>query len=93
MEASASEDCLQTEHGESLVVGIGASAGGVEALEGFFSHLPAGEIDAARVVITRLARHRKSLLAEVIRRHMPLKVAIQTALEELKSGNGARLCE
>src|SRR5712671_526005 len=49
------------------IVGIGASAGGVEALEGFFRAVPA-ENGMAFVIVTHLPPDRDSLLAEIIGR-------------------------
>src|SRR5262245_26602837 len=48
-----------------LVVGLGASAGGIEALRSFFSHVPA-ERGAAYVVILHLSPDHDSKLAEVL---------------------------
>src|SRR5262245_9383325 len=48
-----------------LVVGLGASAGGIEALRSFFSHVPA-ESGAAYVVILHLSPDHDSKLAEVL---------------------------
>lgn len=45
------------------VVGIGASAGGLEALENFFSHMPP-ESGMAFVVIQHLAPRHKSIQAQ-----------------------------
>jgi two-component system CheB/CheR fusion protein len=58
------------------IVGVGASAGGVEALEGFFRGLPA-KPGLAVVVVTHLSPDRESLLHEVIARYtaMPVHVA------------------
>ena len=42
------------------IVGIGASAGGLEAIEGFFSHTPEG-IKIASVIIQHLAPEHKSM--------------------------------
>ena len=50
------------------VVGIGASAGGLRALEGFFAAMPANP-GMAFVIITHLAPDRKSLLIEILARH------------------------
>lgn len=63
-----------------LVVGIGASAGGIEALQGFFQGVPA-ELDAAFVVATHLNPDRESLLHEVLARFTsrPVTVAVQDA--------------
>ncbi len=59
------------------VVGIGASAGGVEALSRLFELLPSG-LAAAFVVVTHLPRHRDSLLPEILARltSMPVTVAV-----------------
>ncbi|AVJ33243.1 chemotaxis protein CheR [Stenotrophomonas sp. MYb57] len=55
------------------IVGIGASAGGVEALEGFFRGLPT-DIDMAFVVVTHLNPSRKTLLPEILARFTSLPV-------------------
>jgi len=49
------------------IVGIGASAGGVEALEQFFKSLPAGN-GLAFVVVTHLPPDRESMLSEILGR-------------------------
>jgi two-component system, chemotaxis family, CheB/CheR fusion protein len=55
------------------VVGIGASAGGLEALETFFSHmLPASGM--AFVVIQHLAPRHKSILGEILKKDTPMIV-------------------
>jgi two-component system CheB/CheR fusion protein len=58
------------------IVGIGASAGGVEALELLFTHMPY-DTGCAFVVVTHLAPDRHSLLPEIITRftQMPVHVA------------------
>src|SRR5262245_46941742 len=48
-----------------LVVGLGASAGGIEALRAFFAHVP-GDSGAAYVVILHLSPDHDSKLAEVL---------------------------
>jgi two-component system, chemotaxis family, CheB/CheR fusion protein len=55
------------------IVGIGASAGGVEALEQFFRAVPADN-GLAFVVITHLPHNRESMLSEILGRatRMPL---------------------
>jgi two-component system CheB/CheR fusion protein len=55
------------------IVGIGASAGGIEALEGFFCGLPS-DPGFATVVVTHLGPDRESLLHEVIARLTPMPV-------------------
>jgi len=49
------------------IVGIGASAGGVEALEQFFKSVPAGN-GLAFVVVTHLPPDRESMLSEILGR-------------------------
>jgi len=57
------------------IVGIGASAGGVEALEGFFRGLP-DRPGMGFVVITHLSPDRESLLHEIIARYTSLAVQV-----------------
>jgi two-component system CheB/CheR fusion protein len=52
-------------NGNFLVVGLGASAGGVQALRDFFSHVPA-QTGMAYVVILHLSPDHDSQLAEVL---------------------------
>ncbi|MFM2055932.1 MAG: hypothetical protein RLY71_317 [Pseudomonadota bacterium] len=58
------------------VVGIGASAGGLEALELLFANIP-HDTGMAFVVVQHLAPDFKSLMDELLRRHttMPVRVA------------------
>jgi len=58
------------------IVGIGASAGGVEALEGLFRAMPA-DSGIAFVVVTHLAPKRESMLPEILARdtRMPVLTA------------------
>jgi two-component system CheB/CheR fusion protein len=57
------------------IVGIGASAGGVEALEGFFRGLPENP-GVALVIVTHLSPSRESQLPEIIRRYTSLSLHI-----------------
>jgi two-component system, chemotaxis family, CheB/CheR fusion protein len=58
------------------IVGVGASAGGVEALEHLFKVMPS-DPGIAFVVVTHLAPKRESMLPEILARdtRMPVKVA------------------
>jgi two-component system, chemotaxis family, CheB/CheR fusion protein len=57
------------------IVGIGASAGGLAALEAFFSAMPAhADPGMAFVVVQHLAPDHKSLLADLIRRRTRMQV-------------------
>lgn len=55
------------------LIAIGASAGGLKALQVFFSHMPMGE-KMALVVITHLDRTHFSMLPELLQKVTKLKV-------------------
>ena len=55
------------------IIGMGASAGGVEALSTLFRHLPS-HLPAAFIVVTHLAPDRPSSLAEILGRCTPMSV-------------------
>ena len=63
---------------KGLIVGIGASAGGLEAFKAFFSHMPADSA-LAFVLVQHLAPDHPSLLAELVGRSttMPVLEAAQ----------------
>lgn len=65
------------------IVGVGASAGGVEALEGFFQGVPP-QPGLAFIVVTHLSPDRDSLLHEIIARCTDLTVAVAAADVEVK---------
>jgi two-component system CheB/CheR fusion protein len=67
------------------VVGIGASAGGLEALERFFDHVPS-DSQVAWIVVQHLSPDHKSLMAEILGKRTRLVVAEVTDGEELKPG-------
>jgi two-component system, chemotaxis family, CheB/CheR fusion protein len=57
------------------IVGIGASAGGLEAFEAFFSGMPKdAEPGMAFVLVQHLAPDHKSMLVDLIRRYTPMPV-------------------
>ena len=58
---------------DHFIVGIGASAGGLEAINEFFDNMPASP-DCSFVVIQHLSPDHKSLLAEIITRHTKMRV-------------------
>ena len=60
-----------------LVVGIGGSAGALEALEAFFSHVPA-DSGLAYLVVQHLSPDYKSLMVELLSRHAKVPVAQAT---------------
>jgi len=57
------------------IVGIGASAGGLEALEGFFSHVPP-KPNIAFVVIQHLAPKHKSVMDSLLKRRTQMDVLV-----------------
>ncbi len=58
---------------KGYVVAIGASAGGLDALERFFQDLP-GHTGAAYVVIQHLSPDHKSMMVNLLGRHTPMPV-------------------
>lgn len=66
------------------IVGIGASAGGLEALEQFFSHMPADN-GMAFIVIQHQDPEQPSLLSEILQRYTEMPVT-----EIAKAGTDAR---
>lgn len=69
-----------------LVVGLGASAGGLEALEEFFEEIP-GDAKMAFVVVTHLARGAVSMLPEIIGRHSRMPVVRVEEGTEIEPGH------
>jgi two-component system CheB/CheR fusion protein len=66
-----------------LIVGIGASAGGVDALQQLFAHLP-DDTGMSFLVVTHLPADRKSHLAEILRRHTEMDVAMVEGDTEIR---------
>jgi two-component system, chemotaxis family, CheB/CheR fusion protein len=58
---------------ELFIVGIGASAGGLEALERLFKSMPP-KTGAAFIVIQHLSPDFKSLMDELLARHTPMRI-------------------
>jgi two-component system CheB/CheR fusion protein len=58
---------------ELFCVGIGASAGGLEAIETFFTHLPE-KPDLAFVIVQHLSPDYKSLMGELLSRYTKLSI-------------------
>lgn len=71
---------------EFPIVGVGASAGGVEALEGFFRGIPPAP-GVAFVVVTHLSPSRESHLSEVVSRYtsLPVLTAVDNQQIEINS--------
>ncbi|MDB4998061.1 MAG: hypothetical protein JWM74_5493, partial [Myxococcaceae bacterium] len=64
---------VSQERSTPYVVGIGASAGGLEALEAFFDNVPL-PCGMAFVVIQHLSPDFKSLMDELLARHTDLPI-------------------
>jgi two-component system, chemotaxis family, protein-glutamate methylesterase/glutaminase len=67
------------------LVGVGASAGGHEALQEFFKMIPS-DLPAAFVVITHLLRDYKSQLTSIVTRFTKLKVSSITGIVHPRAG-------
>src|SRR5512136_2195206 len=64
---------LKAERQPFLIVGIGASAGGLEAFEQFFAHVPP-DIGMAFILVPHLDPGHASMMTELLRRVTKLKV-------------------
>jgi two-component system CheB/CheR fusion protein len=60
-------------HASFYVVGLGASAGGLDALERFFENMP-GTTGMAFVVVSHLDPHHESILPELIQRSSKMRI-------------------
>lgn len=58
---------------EPLIIGIGASAGGLEALQQFFQHMPSNS-GLSFVVVQHLSPDYRSLMADILGKHTEMKV-------------------
>ena len=75
---------IRESHGPSkqfLMVALGASAGGLEACESFFQHMP-DDAGMAFAVVMHLAPDRASALAEILGRHT--RMAVEQAQDNTK---------
>jgi len=64
---------LPSDQERFFIIGIGASAGGVQALEAFFNNLPDNP-EAAFVVVQHLSPNHPSMMAEILQRKTTLPV-------------------
>jgi chemotaxis response regulator CheB len=76
---------LFMQSGDLYVVGIGASAGGQEALQKFFSSL-APDLPAAYVVVTHLLRNHESHLHKILARYTSMQVKRIQGMTVLERG-------
>ena len=56
-----------------FIIGIGASAGGLEALQQFFQHMPSNS-GLCFVVVQHLSPDYKSLMADILGKHTEMQV-------------------
>lgn len=68
------KDSLSPAQRPFSIVGIGASAGGLVALEQFFAHVPHNS-GLAYVIVQHLDPNRQGMLVELLQRHIPMPVA------------------
>jgi two-component system CheB/CheR fusion protein len=59
--------------GAQYIVGIGASAGGLEAIQEFFDNIPA-DTNVSYIIVQHLSPDYKSLMAELLKKHTPMQV-------------------
>jgi two-component system CheB/CheR fusion protein len=69
----ATEKTAEKHRDDFPIVGIGASAGGLEAIEGFISHTPS-DIGLAFVIVQHLPPEHKSIMASLLNRQTEMKV-------------------
>jgi two-component system CheB/CheR fusion protein len=69
------------------IIGIGASAGGIQALKGFFEGMGDGCSGMAFVIVTHLNPDRESLLRQIVERYTPMPVRITQDGEALQAGH------
>ena len=58
---------------KNLVVGIGASAGGLDAIQDFFNHIP-GDTGMSFIIIQHLSPNFKSLMNELLGKHTGMEI-------------------
>lgn len=68
---------------DTLVVGLGASAGGLQALKPFFASLP-GQTGMAYIVVLHLAPEKESNLAKILQNETALEVAQVSERTQIK---------
>jgi two-component system CheB/CheR fusion protein len=82
----APDTMTAAERPPSYVVGIGASAGGLEALERFFDNVPAST-SMAFVIVQHLSPDFKSLMDELLARHTELPIELVEDGVEIEPGH------
>ncbi|WP_218313191.1 chemotaxis protein CheB [Alteromonas antoniana] len=69
-----------------LIVGVGASAGGLDALKRFFTHVPA-DAPIAFIVVQHLDPSHRSMLADILARDCQFRFCQAQDNQEIKGGN------
>ncbi len=69
-----------------IIVGVGASAGGLDALERFFTHLP-GNAPIAFIVVQHLDPNHKSMLADILSRNCQFRFCQAQDNQAIEAGN------
>ncbi len=77
---------IPTEKSRFPIVGIGSSAGGLEALELFFSNMPS-DTNMAFVIIQHLSPKYKSIMADILMKYTKMKVLPIKDNQEIKPNN------
>ncbi len=85
-EIEQSEPQLKKSEGLSHIIGIGASAGGLDPLERFFDHMPTSS-SMAFVVVQHLSPDFKSLMDELLARHTGMPIHRVKDGMEVEAGN------
>ena len=70
---TAKKTQIQQKAGKDYVVGIGASAGGLEAIHELFDNMP-DDTNFSFVIIQHLSPDHKSLMAELLSKHTTMRV-------------------
>lgn len=73
MEEAAVARAAEAEGGRHFVVGIGASAGGLEALTALISHLP-DDLGASYVIVQHMSPNHRSMLVQLLARETSMQV-------------------
>ena len=65
---------LSYEEGKKIIIAIGASAGGLEALQEFLAHFPSSLVKSSILIAQHLSPTHKSMLVQLLSRETKLNV-------------------
>ena len=74
------------ERPESIIVGLGASAGGLQAIQEFFDNLPS-DTGAAFVIVQHLSPDFDSLMEEILGRHTEMRIVRVSDRERIRKNH------